>query len=158
MASRRGLVFRSLALPLAVGLVLSSGITLRGQSPAKLSSAVGSTLPSFVLRPAPFIQMPGVKEYRYLHAIDSNSPLHWDGDALYLFNSFLHPYRTSGPDLLHQTGQVRVHLGDFDDLLDMWIEATFKDADGTCTAPSTTNRTGFAFRIRTFPPRPRSAG
>jgi hypothetical protein len=88
-------------------------------------------LPTFVLRPAPFIQMPGVKEYRYLHAIDCNSPLHWDGDTLYLFNSFLHPFRTSGPDLLRQADQTRVHLGDFDDLLDMWIEATFKDDDGT---------------------------
>ncbi len=94
-------------------------------------ASAGSAHPTFVLHPAPFIRMPGLKEYRYLHAIDCNSPLHWDGDTLYLFNSFLHPFRTSGPDLLHQANQTRVHLGDFDDLLDMWIEATFKDNDGT---------------------------
>jgi len=94
-------------------------------------ASAGSAHPTFVLHPAPFARMPGLKEYRYLHAIDCNSPLHWDGDTLYLFNSFLHPFRTSGPDLLHQANQTRVHLGDFDDLLDMWIEATFKDNDGT---------------------------
>jgi hypothetical protein len=95
------------------------------------SSSAGNALPSFVLRPAPFVQMPGVKEYKYLHAVDCNSPLHWDGDTLYLFNSFLHPYRTSGPDVFHQADQTPVHLGDYDDLLYMWIEATFKDDDGT---------------------------
>ena len=95
------------------------------------SGPAESALSSFVLRPASRIQMPGVKEYRYLHAIDCNSPLHWDGDTLYLFNSFLHPNRTSGPDILHLGNQTRVHLGDFDDLLDMWIEATWKDDDGT---------------------------
>jgi hypothetical protein len=95
------------------------------------SSSAGNALPSFVLRPAPFVQMPGVKEYKYLHAVDCNSPLHWDGDTVYLFNSFLHPYRTSGPDVFHQADQTPVHLGDYDDLLYMWIEATFKDDDGT---------------------------
>jgi hypothetical protein len=88
-------------------------------------------LPNFSLRPASLIQMPGVKEYHFQHAIDSNSPLHWDGGTLYLFNSFLHPYRTSGPDIEHLGNQTRVHLGHIDDLLDMWIEATWKDDDGT---------------------------
>lgn len=94
------------------------------------SPGAESALPSFVLRRAPFIQMPGVKAYHFLHAIDSNSPLHWNGDTLYLFNSFLHPFRTSGPDLLHLGNQTPVHLGNIDDSLDMWIEATWKDDDG----------------------------
>jgi hypothetical protein len=90
-----------------------------------------SDLPSFILHKAAFARMPGVKEYKYEHAIDCNSPLHWDGDTLYLFNSFLHPSRTEGPDIFHLGNQTRVHLGDFDDELDMWIEATWKDDDGT---------------------------
>ena len=76
-------------------------------------------IPKFELREAPFIQMPGVKEYKYEHAIDCNSPLHWDGDTLYLFNSFLHPYRSEGSDISHLGKQSPVHLGDFDDLLDI---------------------------------------
>ena len=89
-----------------------------------------SDLPTFILRKAAFVRMPGVKEYKYEHAIDCNSPLHWDGDTLYLFNSFLHPSRTEGPDISHLGNQISVHLGDFDDELDMWIEATWKDDDG----------------------------
>ena len=91
----------------------------------------GPAPPAYVLRPAPRIAMPGVKEYKYQHAIDSNSPLHWDGDTLYLFNSFLHPWRTSGPDIRHLENKTRVHLGNINDQLYMWIEATWKDDDGT---------------------------
>ncbi len=109
-------------LALTIGVAILPCVFAAGPAPAA---------PSFNLRAAPFIQMPGVKEYHFLHAIDCNSPLHWDGDTLYLFNSFLHPFRTSGPDLLHQGDQTRVTLGHINDLLDMWIEATFKDDDKT---------------------------
>jgi len=89
---------------------------------------------------------------------DSNSPLHWDSDTLYMFNSFLHPFRTSGPDLLHQGNQVRVHLGNIDDLLDMWVEATYKDDDGTLYGAFHHEPDGVCFPIIIFPPPPRSAG
>jgi len=130
MANRARPGARLFALTLAVGLGLGTAGSLRGQPKEQPASGSNGALPSFVLRPAPFVRMPGLKEYRYLHAIDSNSPLHWDGDTLYLFNSFLHPFRSSGPDIFHQSNQTSVHLGDIDDLLDMWIEATFKDSDG----------------------------
>ena len=121
-------VFPNFVLILAaVGLC----VAMAAAGPRSNAKPAEAGLPTFVLQPAPFVQMPGVKEYHFLHAIDSNSPLHWDGDTLYMFNSFLHPFRTSGPDLLHQGNQVRVHLGNIDDLLDMWIEATYKNDDGT---------------------------
>lgn len=105
-----------------------------GQTPAPepTQSQTGENLlPSFVLRKASFIRMPGVKAYNFEHAIDCNSPLHWDGDTLYLFNSFLHPTRTEGPDISHLGNQTPVHLGNINDHLYMWIEATWKDDDGT---------------------------
>src|SRR5437588_727924 len=43
------------------------------------------------IRPASLIKFPGVT--------DCNSPVHWDGDTLYLFNSAPVPWRSSGPDL-----------------------------------------------------------
>src|ERR1035441_465214 len=117
-------VFPNFVLILAaVGLC----VAVAAAGPRSNANPAEAGLPTFVLQPAPFVQMPGVKEYHFLHAIDSNSPLHWDSDTLYMFNSFLHPFRTSGPDLLHQGNQVRVHFGIIDDLLDMWIEATYKD-------------------------------
>ena len=126
-----GWVFTFAAVILVLGL--GSGLAPVASFAADPSTSTEANLPSFTLHPASYIQMPGVKEsqYHYQHAIDSNSPLHWDGDTLYLFNSFLHPFRTSGPDILHLENQTPVHLGDFDDLLDMWIEATYKDSDGT---------------------------
>jgi hypothetical protein len=99
-------------------------------------SRVGLTtadLPLVVLREAPLIQMPGVEvpERSLLHEADSNNPLHWDGDTLYLFNNAGHPWRTSGPDLEHLGNRIFVHLGDLNDKLQMWIESTWKDEDAT---------------------------
>ncbi len=76
--------------------------------------------------------MPGVDNPGYRrHEVDSNSPAHWDGDTLYLFNSFLHPWRSSGPDLMHLGSSISTQLGQVDDRLWMWIESTWKDDDGT---------------------------
>lgn len=90
-------------------------------------------LPSFVVREASPIQMPGVAvpERSLDHEADSNNPLHWDGGTLYLFNNAGHPWRTSGPDIEHLSYRLSVSLGDLNDKLQMWIEATHKDSDGT---------------------------
>jgi hypothetical protein len=89
--------------------------------------------PTVTLRPAPLIQMPGVEvpERSLLHEADSNNPLHWDGDVLYLFNNSGHPWRTSGPDIEHLGNRISVDLGDQNNKMNLWIEATWKDADGT---------------------------
>lgn len=116
---------------LGIEVCFGSGPAQNAAAKAAPARHATSSLPSFVLRKATFLRMPGVKEYKYEHAIDCNSPMHWDGDTLYLFNSFLHPTRTEGPNISQLGNKTSVHLGDFDDLLDMWIEATWKDDDGT---------------------------
>jgi hypothetical protein len=92
-----------------------------------------SNLPTVVLREASFIQMPGVEvpERSLDHEVDSNSPLHWDGDTLYLFNNAGHPWRTSGPDLEHLGNRISVDLGVQNNKMNVWIESTWKDDDGT---------------------------
>src|SRR5512139_3476257 len=53
--------------------------------------------PSVILKEAPPLQMPGVAvpERNLPHESDCNSPLHWDGSTLYVFNSYSHPWRSS---------------------------------------------------------------
>lgn len=98
-----------------------------------VAGAAAQNLPSFVVREAPLIQMPGVEvpSRGLQHESDSNAPLHWDGDTLYVFNSYSHPWRSSGPDLLHLGNRISTRLGDLNDKLDIWLEATWKDSDGT---------------------------
>ena len=97
------------------------------------SKLAGHGLPSVLLREAPLIQMPGVEvpERSLLHEADSNNPLHWDGDTLFLFNNYGHPWRTSGRDLDHLGDRVKTKLGELNDKLQIWVESTFKDDDGT---------------------------
>ena len=104
---------------------------LTQSAPFKDTSA-SPNLPSVQWREVPVLQMPGVDNPGYRrHEVDSNSPAHWDGDTLYLFNSFLHPWRSSGPDLMHLDSSISTQLGQIDDRLWIWIESTWKDDDGT---------------------------
>jgi hypothetical protein len=86
-------------------------------------------LPSVTLKEAPPLQMPGVAvpERNLPHESDCNSPVHWDGDTLYVFNSYSHPWRSSGPDLFHLGDHVTTQLGGVNDNLSIWIESTWKD-------------------------------
>jgi len=103
------------------------------ETPTPKPASEGGDLPSVVLRAAPLIQMPGVEvpERSLLHEADSNNPLHWDGDVLYLFNNYGHPWRTSGPDIEHLGKRIYVDLGYQNNKMNLWIEATWKDDDGT---------------------------
>jgi hypothetical protein len=77
-------------------------------------------LPSVVFSEAPEIFITGV---------DSNTPAHWDGDTLYVFNSYGHPHQNSGPNLMNLTKRVPTDIGDLNNKLYIWIEATWKDED-----------------------------
>jgi hypothetical protein len=95
--------------------------------------AVGEDVsPETVIRPAPLIQMPGVKvPSRGLdHECDSNSPLHWDGDTLYVFNSYSHPWQSSGNSLADLGNSLSTKLGAINDKLEIWLEATWRDDSG----------------------------
>ena len=106
----------------------------RGTAQAR-DGASNSGLPSVRFREATVFTMPGIVnawgENHHEHEVDSNSPAHWDGDTFYLINSFLHPWRNSGPDLFHLGAPVSTHLGSTNDRLWIWIESTWKDDDGT---------------------------
>ena len=98
-----------------VAVLLSLGIL---SCCAKASAQ--EALPSVQFAEAPLVQITGV---------DSNSPAHWDGSTLYVFNSYGHPHQNSGPDLLHLGNRVSTKLGALNDKLFIWIEATWKDED-----------------------------
>jgi hypothetical protein len=114
-----------------LALALIPVLQLLGVCPTRAEQAAGSQ-PTVIFRPAPVLQFPGVDNPDYNpHEIDCNSPAHWDGDTLYVFNSFLHPWRTSGPDLFHLGPPLQVRMGSVNDRLWNWIESTWKDEDGT---------------------------
>jgi len=78
--------------------------------------------PSVSLREAPEIR---------LRDTDCNSPVHWDGETMYVFNSIGQPYRSHGRDLsrLDITGLAVRYDNDCSGA--RWIEATWRDEDGT---------------------------
>jgi hypothetical protein len=58
---------------------------------------------------------------------DCNSPAHWDGDTLYIFNSAGHPWRSSGTDVFHLTGDYRRVEYNNKANGGRWIECTVPD-------------------------------
>jgi hypothetical protein len=60
---------------------------------------------------------------------DCNSPLHWDGDTLFMFNSFREIRRSKGRNLF-RLGKVSTST--YDNKINgfRWIESTWKDEDG----------------------------
>jgi hypothetical protein len=89
--------------------------------------------PRVIVRDAPLIQMRGANSARPDQPGDSdcNSPSHWEGNTLYLFNSAGHPWRSAGPDLLHLDQDYRRCAYDNQANGGRWIECTWKARDGT---------------------------
>lgn len=92
--------------------------------------------PRAVLRPAPLLRLPepDVPRRDIPRGLNSNSPLHWDGDNLYIFGSSGRAWRTSGPDLGRQGNRIAVDLGWQNNKMNLWLESTWKDEDGTLYA------------------------
>lgn len=69
--------------------------------------------------------------------VDCNSPAHWDGEQFHVFTSWFDPYdsifRSSGSDLLDLNRQDRAEIVGNHRSADggRWLEATYKDTDGT---------------------------
>ena len=63
--------------------------------------------------------------------VDCNSPAHWAGDTLYLFNSSGHPWRQAGPDLFRLTNDYRRCEYNNEVNGGRWIECTWRDEGGT---------------------------
>jgi len=86
-----------------------------------------------VIQPAAPLRFPGA----LIHGpdkpgeTDCNSPVHWSGDRLYIFNSAGNPYRATGPSILDLApAPIRCR---YDNRVSgaRWIESTYKHADGT---------------------------
>ena len=101
--------------------------------PAETEVEAGSLL-SVRLREAPVLRMPGVKRPNGSRVVDSNSPVYWAGDTLYMLNSDDHPWRFTGPNLYHLGNPLMTSLGWPNDRLSIWIESTWRDEDGTLYA------------------------
>lgn len=97
-------------------------------------------LPSLELRDAPTIALPGATwtdgdavQERY--AVDSNSPVHWAGDTLYVFTSVARPRRAAGHALddLGAADPVEIRGGDGEATTprSRWLEATYQAPGGT---------------------------
>ncbi len=89
-------------------------------------------LPTVLVRPAPSVRFPGAESANPQKPgdCDCNSPAHWDGGTLYVFNSAGHPWRSSGPDLFHLNCDYRKCQYNNQANGGRWIEATWKADDG----------------------------
>ncbi|HZP84085.1 MAG TPA: hypothetical protein VFB21_20760 [Chthonomonadaceae bacterium] len=92
-----------------------------------------ANLPTVRLRDAPTLRFRGAggPEASYAGETDCNSPAHWDGDTLFIFNSAGHPWRSSGPDLFHQDQSHQAVQFDNQVNGGRWFESTYRDEDGT---------------------------
>ncbi len=91
------------------------------------------TVPHVTLRPVEPIRFPGANrvEPDKPGECDCNSPLHWDGPTLFVFNSAGHPWRASGPELA-QLGQDYLRVEYHNTVQGgRWIESTAQAKDGT---------------------------
>jgi hypothetical protein len=109
-------------------LVIGLGLTA-----CRLSAPDSSeTIPLVTVQPAPLVQFrggnssgPGV-----IGDTDCNSPAHWEGSTLYLFNSAGHPWRSSGPGVFQlDADYIRCEFNDQTNG-GRWIECTWKQPGG----------------------------
>ena len=75
-----------IALAVGIGMALCAPRGAQGEPAA----------PRFTLLPAAELRFPGAPP---LFVTDCNSPAHWVGETLYIFNSWGHPWRMQGPGL-----------------------------------------------------------
>jgi hypothetical protein len=115
---------KRLSLALSLLVVVWPLPSVRGQ---ELEINTAET-PVAWLRPAPLLRMPG--------EVDCNSPAHWSGNRLIIFNSLdaqTHslPVRNAGLNFKWLRGNVKVRFDDQGEWNGRrWIEATYKAANG----------------------------
>ncbi len=93
---------------------------------------VSDGIPSVQVRPASLVRFPGAENVNPQKPgeCDCNSPAHWDGDTLYVFNSAGHPWRSAGPDVFHLDRDYRKCQYNNRANGGRWIECTWKAGDG----------------------------
>ena len=98
---------------------------LSGCAPLSLR-AVRPPVPTVTLEEVPELNFRGAPP---VWVTDCNSPVHWRDGKLYIFNSWVHPYRYEAPDLDHLTSNsLKV---EYDNTVPggRWLEATLQDGD-----------------------------
>jgi hypothetical protein len=118
---------------LAAALLLSLAVSASSCAGKGAVPEDGEGLPVVLLREAAPLEFPGAdnpKRDRFGET-DCNSPAHWDGGTLYIFNSAGHPWRSAGIDIFH-LGQSYLSVK-FNNEVNggRWFECTWKDEDGT---------------------------
>jgi len=116
-----------------LALLFSTSAMWSASETAAIQSRSEGT-PSVVLRDASPVRFRGANssDPNRPGDTDCNSPAHWDGETLYLFNSAGHPWRSAGPDLF-RLGQQSYLRTEYNNKVNggRWIECTWKDEDGT---------------------------
>ena len=117
----------------------SSGLC-QAASPAEVSAApqqaaTAQTAPAPALvqvRSAPLVRFRGANSPSPAQPgeTDCNSPLHWDGERLFVFNSAGHPWRSSGRDVFTLTNSYLRCEYDVPANGGRWIECTWKAPRG----------------------------
>jgi len=105
-----------------------------------LTVCLGCGQSSVLLRSADRLELKGVfvvirpdDPNSATYAVDCSSPAHWDGDTMYVFYSWGHPYRASGPDVFHLSSDTERASFDNESSWqrgDRWSESTHKADDG----------------------------
>ncbi|MDP2897483.1 MAG: hypothetical protein Q8Q12_13160 [bacterium] len=112
--------------------------TMASSSETRGTATPDADTPSAILRDAALVRFRGANSPSPEQPgdTDCNSPAHWDGETLYVFNSAGHPWRSAGPDLF-RLGQSPGGQGyiraEYNNKVNggRWIESTHKDDDGT---------------------------
>jgi hypothetical protein len=111
-----------------LALVLMAAGGCQPHRPAWQASGVSSVR----LRPAALVRFRGAESASLEKPgeCDCNSPAHWDGKRLYVFNSTGHPWRSAGRDVFHLNEDYRRCEYDNQANGGRWIECTWKAEDG----------------------------
>ncbi|UCF43434.1 MAG: hypothetical protein JSV99_00460 [Planctomycetota bacterium] len=105
-----------------------------------LAGCLGCGRPSVLIRTTERLQFKGVyvlidpnDPNTATYAVDCSSPAHWDGDTMYIFYAWGHPFRASGPNVSHLSTDTQRVTFDNESTWKMgnrWSESTHKTDDG----------------------------
>ena len=112
--------------------VMLLALLVLANSSCRTGPGTAAVPPRVVLREVPLLQFRGGNSPAPNQPgdTDCNSPLHWDGGIVYLFNSSGHPWRSSGPNLFHlDQSYVRCEYNNTTNG-GRWIECTWKEPNG----------------------------
>src|SRR5262245_53596370 len=112
-------------IPLCVLGIMAAGLFLTGCQTDR-ETEQSARIPSVLVREAPPLRFRGANSASPDQPgdTDCNSPGHWDRGSLYVFSSAGHPWRSSGADLFHLTGDYRSCQYDNKVNGGRWIECT----------------------------------